>query len=106
MMQPMYSLTCGDRNQHWYGKGDYCRCGQVPNRLLAAVRCDCRGARLDPPLHKPECLAVTWANERTEWVGSHPGLDPPLPQGPGTEGSARLGCRRTFRSLMALSFGL
>lgn len=71
----MYTLTCGDRGDHWYG--------QVPQRLLAAVRCSCGGGRLKPPEHERECLAVLWAEERNAWVAAHPGLDPlllPVPE--------------------------
>ena len=76
-MSPVY--TCGDRGVHWYGAGDICACGQVPNHLLAAPRCDCGGTILDPPLHEPSCRVVRWVMEREAWVTANPHIDPPLP---------------------------
>ena len=46
----MYTQTCGDRSQHWYGKDEICACGEVPSRLLAAVNCNC-GSRDRVPLY-------------------------------------------------------
>lgn len=74
----MYTHTCGDLNKHWYGKGPYCDCGQVPNHLLSTPLCDCGGGRLDPPEHITECRVVGWAEERNGWIAGHPDLSPPL----------------------------
>ena len=76
----MYTKTCGDGGQHWYGRSDeeMCRCGQVPQRFLAAVSCDCGGSQLDPPEHQPRCRCVKWAQERTAWIEAHPGVEPAL----------------------------
>ncbi len=59
----MYTPTCGDGNQHWYGPGETCACGQVPNRLLTTPLCDGGGCRLEPPEHEPDCRAVNLRNE-------------------------------------------
>ena len=76
VLPPMFTYTCGRSGQHFYGKGDFCRCGQVPNHLLTAQRCNCGGSRLDTPIHTPDCRGVVWANERNAWVAEHPDTDP------------------------------
>ena len=78
----MYTRTCGDERAHWYGKGDMCACGIVPNRLLAAPLCDCGGSRRHPPEHDVYCRAVKWANERNAWVIANPHVEPPLSRVP------------------------
>ncbi len=78
----MYSHTCGDSGQHWYGKDEECACGQVPNRLLAAMSCDCESNKRESKEHTRDCWAVLWAIERNEWIVANPGIDPPLPPVP------------------------
>jgi hypothetical protein len=85
LAQECYSASmpaCGDHNQHYYGQGDVCACGQVPNRLVTAPLCDCGGNGLRPPEHQPLCRAVLWAKDRNEWVTANPGVDPLLPMVP------------------------
>ena len=74
----VYTHTCGQDGQHWYGKGDLCSCGQIPNRLLSAMKCDCGGGRLDPPEHERSCREVKWAGERNALAAGHPDMEPPL----------------------------
>ena len=78
----MADNRCDLEYLHTYGSGDFCRCGQVPNRLLAAPPCDCGGGRRDPPLHRPDCRAVVWAKERNAWIADHPGINPTLMRAP------------------------
>ena len=78
----MYTQTCGDRGQHWYGKDKMCACGQVPNRLLAAVTCNCGSRKREPREHEQDCRLVKWALERNVWVAAHPEVEPPLPPVP------------------------
>jgi len=78
----MYTHTCGDGGRHWYGKGEMCACGQVPNRLLASPSCDCGGSRIEPPVHARQCRAVVWANERNAWVDAHQIVRPSLSRVP------------------------
>lgn len=80
---------CGFLNMHWYGKGDSCQCGQIPEDLFFSKACTCgahskfysldRDSRLSKyPKHSEDCAYIEWAKRRNEWIGQHPEVNPPI----------------------------